>query len=61
MDAATNVFQPHPLVILHIGDIDYNWCSKSGERERKLWTGHRWVCLHCYPEQDPEKEQEVER
>jgi len=54
MTTAPAIFTRHPLDTIRPGDITVAWCSKSGDRERKLWTGFKLVCLHCHPEQDPE-------
>ena len=54
----TSVFRPHPLARIEPGDIIWTWCSRSGDRERHLWTGSKLICLHCRPECDPAKESE---
>lgn len=52
------VFEPDPRLNLRPGDITIAWCSKSGDRERKLFTGYSLICLHCNPEKDPERKPE---
>ena len=57
---APALFVPNPMLNLHPGDVTEAWCSKSGDRERKLYTGYSLVCLHCHPERDPERKTEPE-
>jgi len=57
---ASAIFVPDPRLHLRPGDVTIAWCSHSGDRERKLFTGYSLVCLHCHPERDPEREPEQE-
>lgn len=50
---------PHPLQILHPGDITWSWCSKAWVRTDHLFQPGKnppLLCLHCHPEADPRKE-----
>ena len=49
---------PDPRMRLQPGDVTLAWCSKTGDRERKLYTGYSLVCLHCHPERDPNRDEQ---
>ena len=37
------------------GDITWTWCRRHEERTEHVWTGHKLICLICFPSKRPKE------
>jgi len=51
---------------IRVGTVRKLYCSKcesdgKESKQYKVWTGHRWICLNCYPDYKESEKKDVQR